>query len=77
MIAAKVRQGRWQIVRIDRGQRQLAVLFLWQRGVVIIVAFKPYDGGTQHRLLREHVLYPRLDGAEVLTDDHRTGALRF
>ena len=77
MLAAQVRQGRRQVVRINRGQRQLAVLFLWQRGVVIIISFKPYDGCSQYRLVGEDILYPWLQGAEVLTNDHRAGALCF
>ena len=76
MVACEVAERRGQVVRGDRGHAVLAPAVGGQR-LAVLVCLEPQHGGAEDAAARQVVTHPRLDGAEVLADDQRLGALRL
>ena len=74
--ALHVAGGRRQVVRANGGQRQRPVL-VGRAWVVGIGGLEPQDRRAEHTGVAQHVLHPRLEGAQVLADHHGACALRL
>ena len=59
-----------------RGQAELPPPLGRQRpAVTVAVELEPQDRRAQQAALAQIVAHPRFDGAQILTDDHRAGAV--
>ena len=74
--SADVAERRGKIVNVDGRQCAVTVVLGAQRPPAAVL-LEPNDRGTEDAAITQVVAHPRLNDAEVLTDDDGAGALGF
>ena len=77
VFAGQIARRRRQVVGGHRGQAQVSPVLGRQRPPAVPIDFEPQDRCSQQAAVAQIIAHPRLDRAEILTHDNRTGPMRL